>query len=124
MNTREYFLSQGFFDDDRYPYGFKRSGDFTIGEALALEDKGALFQALQNGEVSDPAPEDLQLIKVIKGEAQASTTEEKAWLKYSRGKKRTQVWLNDSEKRPVSRADSDDDAEPDIDYDLDEDFED
>tara|TARA_B100002049_G_C15802116_1_gene259284 strand:- start:120 stop:479 length:360 start_codon:yes stop_codon:yes gene_type:complete len=93
MQSRDYFLSRRFFDDKHYPYGFSRSGDFTLSEVQALESNGVLFQALMESKVMDTNDEDKLFIKVVKGKKQPQSLAHKAWLKYLKFSKRAPVWL-------------------------------
>ncbi|PWK45379.1 DUF413 domain-containing protein [Pleionea mediterranea] len=93
MQSRDYYLSRRFFDDKHYPYGFSRSGDFTLSEVQALEKHGVLFQALMEAKVLDTNEEDKLFIKVMKGKKQPQTLAQKAWLKYLKCSKRAPVWL-------------------------------
>ena len=44
--TRDDLLAKTFVDPANYPYGFSRSGDFSINEAKALQQYGSLISAL------------------------------------------------------------------------------
>ena len=48
--TRESLLKRSFNDFRNYPYGFARSGDFSIRESDALTQYGCLITALLNGD--------------------------------------------------------------------------
>ena len=98
MNTREHYLSVRYYDDVRFPYGFSKSGNFTISEAECLESKGAYFCALQEGRILELNQEDKRVLSVLNGDSEATTFEEKTWLKYIGTSKRNQVWLREREK--------------------------
>ncbi|WP_144393125.1 DUF413 domain-containing protein [Pleionea sediminis] len=116
MQTRESFLSRRFFDDQHYPYGFSRSGDFTIAEVDCLEQNGNLFRALMAGLVQNTTEEDEQFIRVVRGEVEAETLAEKTWIKYLKRSNRAPVWL-------TTRRIVEDDSEFDVsDDDLDDTF--
>jgi hypothetical protein len=93
MQPREFYLRKRFFDDRHFPYGFSRSGDFTVSEVAQLEKYGNLFKALTDGQVSDPTDEDRHFLQVMQGEVPAETLAEKAWLKYLKCCNRSPVWL-------------------------------
>lgn len=42
-----------FYDNDRFPIGFRRCGEFTIAEAELLHNYGNSLIALESGEKSD-----------------------------------------------------------------------
>lgn len=80
--TRDTLLRKPFNDFRNYPYGFARSGDFSIRESDALLHFGCLITALLNGEVQPETDEDKALLAVARGEQGAVTPVEKAWVKY------------------------------------------
>ena len=65
-----------------FPYGFRKSGDFSIPEADVLSAYGKTLAGLESGELSPENAEEQHFIAVLKGEQQASSLLEKAWLKY------------------------------------------
>ena len=77
MNNRDYFLSKKYYDDARFPYGFSRSGEFSVSESQAIEGKGAYFKAIESGVLSDLTAEDIRISKVLKGELEASSNRRK-----------------------------------------------
>ena len=44
--SREKLINRPFADKKHYPYGFARSGDFSISESKLLQAHGSLFAAL------------------------------------------------------------------------------
>ena len=80
--TRELLLRKPFNDFRNYPYGFARSGDFSIRESDALLHYGCLITALLAGDIMPETQEDQALLAVAKGEKPAETDVEKAWAKY------------------------------------------
>ena len=80
--TRDTLLRKPFNDFRNYPYGFARSGDFSIRESDALLHYGCLINALIAGEIEPQTVEDKALLAVAKGEQAAVTPIEKAWVKY------------------------------------------
>ncbi len=117
--TREFYLAKRFYDKQKFPYNFSRSGDFTIFEANLLERFGSLFTALQQGLVSNPNDDDKHFLQVVQGQVPAESLEEKIWMKYLRIKSRSQIWLVDQEKVQSSQVSSDNDDSYDIDDDND-----
>ena len=80
--TRDTLLRKPFNDFRNYPYGFSRSGDFSIRESDALLHYGCLITAMLNGEFVPETAEDKALLAVAKGEQTAETAVEKACAKY------------------------------------------
>lgn len=80
--TRETLLRKPFNDFRNYPYGFARSGDFSIRESDALLHYGCLINAMLAGDFSPTTADDKALLAVARGEKHAETAVEKAWAKY------------------------------------------
>ena len=121
--NREFFLAKRFYDKQKFPYNFSRSGDFTIFEANLLERFGSLFLALQQGLVTNPNKDDKRFLKVVQGKLEPQTLEERIWMKYLRIKSRCQIWLVDQEKVQNTLFESENDDSYDVDVDDDSDFE-
>ncbi|PYE32392.1 hypothetical protein DFP83_106119 [Idiomarina fontislapidosi] len=80
--TREFLLRKPFNDFRNYPYGFSRSGDFSIRESDALTQYGCLITALLQDELKPSCDEDISLLASARGEQAPVTVVEKAWAKY------------------------------------------
>ena len=80
--TRDQLLNSIFTDPKNYPYGFARSGDFSITESKALSHYGRLIWALTNGKIAASCPEDDALLAAANGEKPSETPAERAWEKY------------------------------------------
>lgn len=80
--TRDTLLRKPFNDFRNYPYGFARSGDFSIRESDALLHYGCLISALVAGEIEPQTDDDKALLAVARCEQPAATPAEKAWVKY------------------------------------------
>ena len=80
--TRESLLKRPFNDFRHYPYGFSRSGDFSIRESDALTQYGVLITALLSGQYSPANAEDKALLAAARGEQAPVSLIEKAWAKY------------------------------------------
>ena len=80
--TRKQLVRRVFTDPKNYPYGFARSGDFSINESRALEQHGALIAALLDGITLPKSEEDFAYIAVAMGDIPPSTLAQRAWLKY------------------------------------------
>jgi len=84
LNSDIFLSERKFFDDKNFPYGFHRSGDFTIAEADLLSRYGVTMKKLVNGELQPSRPEQERFIQVIKGREEPRYAEESIYLKYMR----------------------------------------
>ena len=75
--TREVLLKKPFNDFRNYPYGFSRSGDFSIRESDALTHYGCLITAMLAGEFEPVLQEDIELLAACRGEQAPVTDVEK-----------------------------------------------
>ena len=80
--TRESLIKRIFSDPKNYPYGFSRSGDFSINESKALAQFGCLISALVDGQIEPESEEDHGYLQAAFGKKEASSPAEKAWVKY------------------------------------------
>lgn len=80
--TRDTLLRKPFNDFRNYPYGFARSGDFSIRESDALLHYGCLITELVAGNIPAETEVDKNLLAVARGEQAPETAVEKAWMKY------------------------------------------
>ncbi|MFT5675666.1 MAG: hypothetical protein ACI808_001597 [Paraglaciecola sp.] len=71
-----------FTDVKNFPYGFKKSGDFSIAEATILSVHGYTLQSLGLGTLKPESNEEQHFVEVSKGLVIPKTTAERAWLKY------------------------------------------
>lgn len=71
-----------FYDDTNFPYGLRRSGDFTRLQSDILEQYGVALKALCDGERDAVTAEELRFIKVCEGMQEAETDIEKSWISY------------------------------------------
>ncbi|MBF7075036.1 DUF413 domain-containing protein [Glaciecola sp. MH2013] len=76
--------SKAFRDDKRFPYGFAKSGDFSIAEANALSTFGATLAGLEDGSLLPETDEERHFVSVVNGFEEVSNGIEKAWMKYIR----------------------------------------
>ncbi|GAC16104.1 DUF413 domain-containing protein [Aliiglaciecola lipolytica] len=82
--TRDSLTKRVFSDVKNYPYGFSRSGDFSINESKALSQYGALYAALVDGVISPETEDDHHFIDSAFGKVEPETVSERAWLKYQK----------------------------------------
>lgn len=82
--TRESVIKRVFSDPKNYPYGFSRSGDFSINESKALAQYGSLIAALVDGQLAPENDEDKGFIEAAFNEKEPETAAERAWVKYQK----------------------------------------
>lgn len=119
--TREILLKRPFIDRKHYPYGFSRSGDFSIGESKALSQYGSLFAALVDGELVPENDVDRGYLESALGVRPPASAEEKAWLKYqSRINRPKTASIYGSKKAAVEDDDDDIRDDDDLEIELDD----
>jgi len=85
-----------YYDDQNFPHGFHRSGDFTRAQAEVLENKGHVLKALHEG-LQDPTDDmEKQFVTMCQGKREASTLIEKAWQGYLNALSHKQVYFTAS----------------------------
>lgn len=82
--TKASLLKRVFSDPKNYPYGFSRSGDFSIAESKALSAYGCYFAALVDGELKPANDEDIVFLDVVHGDKEPQDTAQRAWIKYQK----------------------------------------
>ncbi|GGA85644.1 UPF0438 protein [Neiella marina] len=107
-------LKKRFQDFRNYPYGFSRSGDFSLKESQVLEQHGKLAAALADDLITPETDEEQRLQAVIRGELSAESILEKVWMKYQKRINRPHVSALSAK---AARADDDDDDDVVIDDD-------
>jgi|TARA_Y100000780_G_scaffold10043_1_gene8764 uncharacterized protein YifE (UPF0438 family) len=121
--TKEQVARKPFIDKKNYPYGFARSGDFSINESKLLQAHGSLFAALVDGKITPENDEEQAYLESALGHRDPATPQEKAWLKYQARINRPKTASIYGSKR-VAEQDVDDDDNmsdnSDLDIDLDD----
>ena len=82
--------SKPFIDRQKFPYGFRKSGDFSIGESDLLTQYGKTLLGLESGELTPESDDEQHFVDFINGRVEADNPLERAWAKYvrlARGKK-------------------------------------
>lgn len=121
--TRSDLLSRVYHDPKNYPYGFSRSGDFSINEAKALSSQGVLINALMDGSFAPENSEDNDLLAVMNGDKEPATVTEKAWSKYIKRINRQRTGSIYGRKTQSADDSDDDGTDVDLDTDTDTDIE-
>ena len=105
--TRECLVKRVFSDTKNYPYGFSRSGDFSISESKALSQYGCLV----DGQIEPETNEDDNFLAAAFGNKEPEGAAEKAWVKYQKRINRPKLGSVYGNHRPVvSEDDSLDDG--------------
>jgi len=122
--TREFLVQRMFSDVKNYPYGFSRSGDFSISESKALSEYGCLIAALVDGQIQPETIDDDKLLAAAFGKKEPESAAEKAWVKYQKRINRPKLGSVYGNHRPVVAVDDseDDDTieEDDLEVEMDE----
>ena len=109
--TREFLVQRMFSDAKNYPYGFSRSGDFSISESKALSEYGCLIAALVDGQIQPETSEDNDLLAAAFGKKEPESAAEKAWVKYQKRINRPKLGSVYGNHRPVVVEDDSEDDE-------------
>jgi uncharacterized protein YifE (UPF0438 family) len=117
--NRDVLVRRVFCDPKNYPYGFSRSGDFSIAESKALAEYGCIIAALVDGQISCETPEDQGYLAAAFGQKEPENPIERAWVKYQKRINRPKMGsINNSR---VIKLDSEEellDDEIDVDSDI------
>lgn len=81
-STMSFVSTKRFYDDENFPKGFKRCGDFTNKEAELLELHGQAMKNLAEGKQRACSPDEDQFIQVFQGLLPPQTGFELLWAKY------------------------------------------
>ncbi|MFT4938917.1 MAG: hypothetical protein ACI88A_001949 [Paraglaciecola sp.] len=119
--TREFLLKRAFSDPKNYPYGFSRSGDFSISESQALGQYGCLVAALLDGQLESVSEEDYGLLESAYGKKEPQTIAEKAWVKYQKRINRPKPGTIYGTRPIAMDVDDDTESDSDDDFEIDDD---
>lgn len=123
QSSKENLLKRVFSDAKNYPYGFSRSGDFSISESKALSEYGCLIAALVDGHIMPSDDDDQAYLAVAHGHQEPENTIQRAWIKYQKRINRPKTGSIYGTKKALIEN-SDDELVNDIDDDLDIDLDD
>lgn len=121
--SKEVLLRKVFSDAKNYPYGFKRSGDFSITESTALSAYGCYIAALVDGHIQANDSEDIAILAAAHGDIEPQDAAQRAWLKYQKRINRPKTGSIHGTEKAASQED-DDSLVSDIDDDFDIDYDD
>jgi uncharacterized protein YifE (UPF0438 family) len=82
--SKEVLLKRVFSDPKNYPYGFSRSGDFSIAESKALAAYGCFIAALVDGDFKAQNTDDMSILAAVHGQVEPKDTAQRAWIKYQK----------------------------------------
>ena len=83
LNSDLSFQSErNFRDQNNFPYGFARSGEFTIQQAQLIEKHGCAYQALASGDREPANPDEEAFLEYCLGRKEAETLHERTWKRY------------------------------------------
>ncbi|MCF2948083.1 DUF413 domain-containing protein [Paraglaciecola aquimarina] len=119
--NRDTLLNQMFADPKNYPYGFSRSGDFSINESKALVQSGCLIAALVDGLIAPETDDDKELLAAAFAKKDPQTPAEKAWVKYQKRINRPKLGSIYGTHHTELEDDDSIDEDNDIEIELDED---
>lgn len=71
-----------FEDKVHFPYGFSKSGEFTIEQARILELKGMAYAELASGLRKPKGETEREFVAFCQGKKEAQTIHEKVWQRY------------------------------------------
>ncbi len=95
MYKSESFVTcKRFYADEHFPYGISRSGEFNRDQAKLLEDHGEAYQALHSGLRSPINDEERDFVAVCKGEKQARTEHEIAWMRFCEKTQKRRTYIS------------------------------
>lgn len=80
--TTSFSAKSKFYAQEYFPFGLDRSGEFTVEQTKLLIEHGKAYQALSNGLQEPVTDEEIAFVAVCKGEKEASTPHEKAWMRF------------------------------------------
>nr|WP_136250570.1 DUF413 domain-containing protein [Ningiella ruwaisensis] len=117
--TKETLLKRVFSDPKNYPYGFSRSGDFSIAESKALNEYGCLIAALVDGQIAPSDDEDRAYIAAATGQQEPGNVAARAWVKYQKRINRPKTGSIYGTRKATDTSRSDDDMLADVEDGLD-----
>ncbi len=83
--TLSFASTKKFVDDENFPYGFQRSGEFTTSQAALLRDHGCAYKALYQGLQPPETDEEKAFVHCFGTGATPASVHEKTWARYLRG---------------------------------------
>jgi hypothetical protein len=110
--SRDFLVKRMFSDLKNYPYGFSRSGDFSISESKALAQHGCIIAALVDGQIEPQSSEDDAMLAAAFGSKEPEGATQKAWVKYQKRINRPKLGSVYGNHRSTTTNDNTDINEP------------
>lgn len=107
MSLNPFFSQSKFYDDKNFPYGFQRSGHFTVTEAECLMNCGLKMNQLAEQKISPEREEEKHFLLVLEGKAEPLNDAEKAYVKYRKILAEKSVFVRSVTKPDRNNTDSD-----------------
>lgn len=82
MSSSSFASDKVFRDPINFPYGFARSGEFTIAQARLIEQHGYAYKALASGERSPVNKQETAFVSFCQGNKPAIDVHERTWQRY------------------------------------------
>lgn len=83
MSFQECFKADKKFEDKiNFPYGFQKSGEFTIEQARILEMNGIAYAELSSGTRKPVGEIEREFVAYCSGKKEATNLHEKVWQRY------------------------------------------
>ena len=79
---KAFACDQRFYNDEKFPRGFSRSGQFTLLESEILQEHGRLLKALQEKTQAPENDTQSHFVAATNGESEPINHIEKTWIKY------------------------------------------
>jgi hypothetical protein len=113
MSTAEnqyesFFSARKYYDDDNFPYGFDRSGEFTPAQVTILTNQGQALKALASGNREPVTQEEQAFVAFCQGNRAAETAIERAWERYCKVCQRDKHFFTVGDSRPARDLAADD----------------
>lgn len=82
IDPTSFTTTKKFYDDQNFPYGIDRSGDFTIKQAQRLVLCGQAYKALADGSRVPQTADEENFVRFCQGAKAAESADELLWQHY------------------------------------------
>ena len=83
VDTVSFKTDRNFYDDEHFPYGFDRSGEFTLNQAQLLTKHGHAYKALAFSEREPVTEVEREFVDFCRSRKKAESIHEKTWKRYT-----------------------------------------
>ena len=91
QSSSSFLTDKTFSDPTHFPYGFARSGEFTVRQAQLIEEHGQAYKALSEGVRQPVNDEESEFVRFCQGEKEAESIHERTWKRYLAKLERTGI---------------------------------